>query len=130
MKQATTSGHSQILKAIEAVRDNIRWKANSAERHLQKRKLRGHLPETATVGDYERVILTVLQDESAQVFCYWYNRLPYVTMVATVQSRQWLVMFSYDGVMESAFVVERPKRYLNKPGFEWIGLLGEVDNEL
>lgn len=76
------------------------------------------------------MILTVLQDESARVLRYWYNRLPYVTMVATVQSRPWLVMFSYDGVMESAFVVERPERYLSKPGFEPIGSLGEVRNEL
>jgi len=97
---------------------------------LQKRKLRGHLPETATIEDYERVILAVLQDESAQVFRYWYNRLPYVTMVATVQARTWLVMFSYDSVMESAFVVECPQHYLSKPGFERVGLLGEVENEL
>ena len=39
-------------------------------------------------------------------------------------------MFSYDGVLESAFVIERPEHYLSKPGFELIGLLGEVDNEL
>ena len=53
-----------------------------------------------------------------------------MTVVATVDTRQWLVMFTYDGVMESAFVVERPERYLSKPGFEWIGSLNEVDNEL
>jgi hypothetical protein len=39
-------------------------------------------------------------------------------------------MFSYDGMMESAFVVERPERYLSKPGFEQIGLLSEVENGL
>jgi len=54
----------------------------------------------------------------------------HVTVVAAVDTRQWLVMFAYDGVMESAFVVERPERYLSKPGFEWIGSLNEVDNEL
>jgi len=130
MKKSSASGHTPILNAIEAVRKKVRWKADSAERHLQKRKLRGHLPATAMIEDYELVILSVLQDESAQVFRYWYNRLPYVAMAATVQSQTWLVMFSYEGVMESAFVVERPKRYLSKPGFEQIGLLGEVENEL
>jgi len=39
-------------------------------------------------------------------------------------------MFAYDGVLESAFVVKHPERYLSNPGFEWIGLLSEVDNEL
>ena len=120
----------RMLQALKAARENIRWKANSAERHLQKRKLRGHLPETATMADYERVITAVLQDKSAQLFRYWYNHLPYVTLTAMVQSQIWLVMFSYDGIMESAFVIERPQHYLSKPGFERIGLLGEVDNEL
>ena len=118
------------MKAIQSVRKNIHWKTNSAERHLQKRKLRGHLSKTATIGDYEHVISTVLRDETSQVFHYWYNRVPYVTIVGTVQPKQWLVMFSYDGVIESAFVVERPERYLSKPGFEQIGQLDEVENGL
>lgn len=88
------------------------------------------MPSTATLKDYERVILTVLQDKSAQVYRYWYNRVPYVTVVAAVHTQQWLVVFAYDGLLESAFVVEHPERYLSKPGFEWIGSLGEVDNEL
>lgn len=124
------SGYPQILKAVEAVRARVRWKPNSAVHHLRKRKLRGHLPSTATLEDYERVILTVLQDKSAQVYRYWYNHVPYVVVVATVHGQHWLVMFAYDGVLESAFVVERPERYLSQPGFEWIGLLGEVDDEL
>ena len=64
------------------------------------------------------------------VYRYWYNSVPYVTLTAEIQSKQWLVMFSYDGIMESCFVVERPERYLSNPGFEWIGKLVEVDNEL
>lgn len=123
------SEYPKILEAIKAVRAQVRWKPNSAVRHLRKRKRRGHLPSTATLEDYERIILTVLQDKSAQVYRYWYSRVPYVTVVATVHTQQWLVMFAYDGVLESAFVVENPERYLSKPGFEWIGSLGEVDNE-
>ena len=119
-----------ILKGIEAIRGNTRWHTNSAERHLQKRKLRGHLPETAVLADYEKIILTVLQDQSAQVFRYWYNRSSYIAVVTIVESQTWLVMFSYDGIMESAFVIERPTHYLNKPGFEKIGLLSEMENEL
>lgn len=124
------SGYPKILEAIKAVRAQVRWKPNSAVHHLQKRKRRGHLPPTATLEDYERIILTVLQDKSAQVYRYWYNGVPYVTVVAAVHTQQWLVMFAYDGVLESAFVVEHPERYLSKPGFEWIGSLGEVDHEL
>lgn len=123
------SEYPEILKAIKAVRTEARWKPNSLNRHLQKRKQRGHLPQTATTGDYEAIVLTVLKNKSARVYRYWYNHKPYVTVVAKVRKYSWLVMFSYEGVMESAFVVERPARYLNKPGFEYIGLLGELDDE-
>ncbi|MBK8903385.1 MAG: hypothetical protein IPM53_19540 [Anaerolineaceae bacterium] len=130
MKELSPSERSQILKAIDGMLKNVRWVAGSAERHLQKRIARGHLPAAATIEDYEHVIRSVLQDESAQVFRYWYNRKPYLTLVTAVQSRQWLVMFSYDSLMETAFIIERPEQYLNKPGFEEIGSLREVQHEL
>jgi hypothetical protein len=119
-----------LLQTIQRVRQQAHWPAGSADRHLEKRKLRGHLPATATIADYEQIIQAVLQDASAQVFRYWYNQSAYVTVVTVIESKTWLVMFSYDGVLESAFVMDRPERYLNKPGFEWIGRLGEVENEL
>lgn len=130
MKELSTSERIQIIEAIEAIGGNIRWKCSSAEGHLQKRIARNHLPESATLEDYEQAIRSVVQDKSAQLFRYWYNGKPYITLVAAVQSRQWLVMFSYDGVMETAFIIERPKQYLNKPGFEEIGFLSEVQDEL
>lgn len=124
------SGYKEIVKAIKAVRAQIRWKPNSAMHHLQKRKSRGHLPANATLKDYENIILKVLQNKSAEVYHYWYNRMPYVTVVSAIENKHWLVMFSYDGILESCFVLERPERYLDKPGFERIGFLGEVYNEL
>jgi hypothetical protein len=130
MKSLSASEHKQLLGAINAVRREIHWKPDSAERHLQKRKRRGHLPKSATLADYEQIIWTVLQDVAAQVYRYWFARTSYVTIVAEVEKRRWLVMFSLDGILESAFVIERPERYLSKPGFELIGQLGEVDDEL
>jgi hypothetical protein len=120
----------QILDVIKLVRNQIRWKPGSALRHLQKRKLRGHLPVTATLADYDAVIRSVLHDKAAQVYHYWYNRVAYVTVVGLVENRKWLIMFADDGGLESAFVVERPEQSLHKPGFEYLGLLGEVDHEL
>ena len=119
-----------LLQAIQRMRQQAHWPAGSADHRLEKRKLRGHLPATATIADYEQIMQAVLQDASAQVFRYWYNQSAYVTVVTVIESKTWLVMFSYDGVLESAFVMDRPERYLNKPGFEWIGRLGEVENEL
>jgi len=117
---------SQIAVAIQSVQSQVRWRPGSAARHLLKRKLRGHLPPDATLSDYERIILTVLKDVHAQVYTYWHDDTPYVTVVALVQDRHWLVMFSLDGVMESAYVVGRPDRYLSKPVFDPVGFLSEV----
>ena len=38
----------------------------------------------------------------------------------------WLVMFDLDGVLESAFVVDRPSRYFDKRAFELAGSVQEV----
>ena len=116
----------QIASAIRSVQSQVRWRPGSAARHLLKRRLRGHLPADATLDDYEHIILTVLEDAHAQVYTYWHNDTPYVAIVAVVQSRHWLVMFALDGLMESAYVVEHPDRYLSKPVFEPMGSLSEV----
>ncbi len=121
----------QIALAIQLMRAEIRWKPNSAERHLRKRQHRRHLPEEATLDDYETVIRQVLYDESAQAYLFWYDDVPYVTIVTIVENNTWLVMFNLRGLMETAFLVKRPDRYLSTPDYEYIGRLSEVlHNEL
>jgi len=117
---------AQIANAIRQVRSSVRWKPGSATRHLLKRRLRGHLLADATLSDYERIIQSVLEDAQAQVYVYWHKDTPYVTVVSVIQDRHWLVMFSLDGLMESAYVVEHPDRYLSKPVFDPLGSLSEV----
>ena len=116
----------QITSAIRSVQSQVRWRPGSAARHLLKRRLRGHLPADATLSDYERVILTVLEDADAQVYVYRHNDTPYVAVVTVIQSQHWLVMFTLDGLMESAYIVEHPDRYLSKPVFDLLGSLSEV----
>lgn len=78
------------------------------------------------MDDYENIIQTILQDTSAQVYLYWHEGTPYVAVSAVLGKNRWLAMFDIDGVMESAFVVDRPSRYLNKQAFELIGSVEEV----
>lgn len=116
----------QIAAAIHSVRSQVRWKPGSAARHLQKRKMRGHLPAGATLDDYEHVIQAILEDARAEVYAYWYEGTPYVAIVAVFQERCWRVMFSLGGLMESAYVVEHPEQYLSQSAFERLGSLSEV----
>ena len=90
------------------MRAELHWKPGSSARHLRKRKLRGHLPQTATLQDYEAVIGAIIREWSAQVYRYWYNQVPYATVVSVLNNQHWLVMFAYNGILESAFVVEAP----------------------
>lgn len=117
---------AQIIKAIQLVEKGIRWKPNSASRHLLKRKRRGHLPEDATLADYEYLIRHIVQDTCAKVYLFWYETVSYVTIVSIREENTWLVMFSMDGIMETAFVVERPDKYLSSPDYEYIGSVSEV----
>lgn len=117
---------SQIRNAIRVVRSQVRWRPGSETGHLLKRKVRNHLPLSATLADYERIILDVVSDPVARVFVYWHGPVPYPTVVATIDSRLWLVMCDLDGVLESAYIVERPGHYLNRPVFELLGTLAEI----
>ena len=121
---------AQIRSAIQALQSEIRWRPGSETGHLLKRKVRNHLPWSATLADYERIIVNIVNDRSAHLYVYWHEQVPYPTLVATIQDRCWLVMFDLDGVLESAYVVERPDHYLNRPVFELLGTLGEmIDDE-
>jgi len=117
---------AQIAHAIRTVKLDVRWRPGSAARHLLKRKLRGHLPLDATLADYERIVLAVLGDPHAQMYIYQHHVTPYVAVVAVIERAHWLVTFSLDGLIESAYVVEHPDHYLSKSAFDLVGPLSEV----
>lgn len=111
---------------IRRLQRQIEWKPGSAARHLLKRKLRGHLPADATLADYERLIQGILQSTQAMVYIYSVESASYLTVAATIENQIWLVIADFDGVMETAFIVENPASYLERPAFVYIGRLGEV----
>ena len=84
------------------------------------------MPIGASLDDYDRVIQEVLADTAARVYTYRHQDTTYVAVVSIVDDNAWLVMFDLNGWMESAYVIARPKRYLDKSEFELLGLLGEL----
>jgi hypothetical protein len=115
-----------LPSAIRRVQAEIRWRRDSADHHLYKRRLRRHLPLEATIEDYHGIIRTILTNDKASVYLCWYDEGIFPAVTAKLAGRLWLVMFSLDGFMKSAFIIENPGSYLNKPNFEYIGLLSEV----
>lgn len=117
---------ADIAAAIRIVQAKRIWKPGGAERHLVQRIRRGHLPAGATLNEYERIIQTVIHNHASRVYIFWYGDTPYIAVVGDVNNANWLVMFAFDGVMESAYLVERPNRYLNKVEFAFVDLLSKV----
>lgn len=124
-KAAVLNRLPQIIREVQA---EIRWRQGSAVRHLLKRKLRGHLPANATLADYEETIQRVLATSNATVYLYRHQDNVYPTVVCSLDGDVWLVMFSLDAIMETAFVIENPDSYLQPALFERIGSLDEVIN--
>lgn len=117
---------NQIATAIRIVQSELRWKPGSAERHLAKRVIRGHLPNTARMEDYEQIIRLVIYSSSAYVCLFWYDDVPYITVANDVDGNHWLVMFDLNGLLESAYLVERPERYFQKENVEFVDTLEAV----
>ncbi|MEM7539796.1 MAG: hypothetical protein AAF639_47010 [Chloroflexota bacterium] len=115
----------KIAEAIQQVQHEIRWKSDSAIRHLNTRKKRGHLATDAALSDYHQLIKKIVTTLDADVYLFQYSE-DYPTVVTFLEEAHWLVMFSMDGIMETAFVVERPNAYLNKPNVIYLGKLQEL----
>lgn len=121
---------SKILKeasiAIAKLRKKVRWKPGKAEKHLAKRKSMGHVPGDFSIEDYNRLIQELVSNEGNSVYLYKFGTDRYYGVGGSIRSDKWLVIFSKDGVMETAFPPDRFEGYLEKRGFEELGKVGEV----
>ena len=116
----------QVAEALRLVQRQIRWRPGSAERHLWKRKRRGHLPLDATLAEYEQIIRSAVMNQAAIVYLYAHDDLSYVAVAVGIRGQTWLIMFDLEGVLETAYIVERPDLYLRKSVFDRVGALAEV----
>jgi hypothetical protein len=115
-----------VKRAIKSVQSGIRWRHDSAAKHLVKRKARRQLPVNATLATYEQIITTIVNDPQARVFVYRHNQRAYPTVVSVIGGEHWLVMLDESGFLESAFVIDRPERYLMRSQFQESGVLEEI----
>lgn len=117
---------ARVRDAVWLIRSQIRWKAGKAIQHVQTRIRYGHLPPSATVADYEAIIVGLVNDDFADVYLYIWNQRSYPTIASTYQGQCWLVMFGVDGVMETAFPPTDLDEYLADIRFQFLGKLEEL----
>ncbi len=116
-----------VIAAIRQLRTEICWKPGKGLKHVRTRQKYGHLPSEATLADYEAIITRILFQPTADVHIYvWQQDAVYPTVVALYENEYWLVMFSLDGIMETAFPPTDPLTYLSDPRFRYIGTIQEL----
>lgn len=115
-----------IATAIRALRAQVRWKAGKDVRHLEKRKRRGHLPIDFTAEQYNDLIIAILSNGQNMVYRYQVAGTTYGVVCGTHGGEEWLVIFSLDGVMETAFPPRSAEQYVKRHGFVLLGRVEEV----
>ncbi len=116
-----------VVQAIRRVREQIIWKQGKANPHLVKRIRLGHLPEDATIEQYNAIITFVVNNNDSNVYVYVFGEMIYPTIVANMENRIWLVMIGLDGVLETSFPPDDPEGYLAKSEFIYLGSVKELE---
>ncbi|GEM_PF-1488644 len=115
----------QVRKQV--LNNGLTWKPEKLESHLEKRKGLGHVPDTWTIKDYENKIREILKDERTEIYRYYKEGFKQNFFVYGLPD--WIVMIGENGVMETAFIIDRTlySDYLvEEQGYKKLGRI-EVD---
>jgi len=117
----------KITKAIKLIQTQVQWKSvNKAEIHLAKRIKLGHLTDSSSLDDYEKIIQIIIFNSESKIYIFRDDDSFYPSITNQINSQLWLVMFSLDGIMETAFPPSNPEKYLNNNPFVYVGKLKEL----
>ena len=111
---------------LRALRQHVRWKPGKDTSHLDKRKLLGHLSAEATIEDYNGIISALLNAEEHSVYLYAFGAERYYAVSGSVGGKDWLVIATKAGIVETAFPPYALEEYLRKRGFVFLGTMQEV----
>jgi hypothetical protein len=86
----------------------------------------GHLPPHYSLEDYNKVISSIVREGQNLAYLYEFAGERYYAVRGPFKDREWLVIFSRDGIMETAFPPEEMEQYLAWRGFMPVGRIKEV----
>lgn len=116
----------KLIKAIELIQAQIKWKPNKAEIHLAKRIKLRHLVDNSSLDDYEKIIKAIIFNPESKVYIFQDDDSFYPTITDQIKNQLWLVMFSVNGIMETAFPPSNAEKYLKINPFIYVGKLKEI----
>lgn len=117
----------QIRKQV--LRDGPVWKPGKLQVHTEKRKSQRHIPDNWTDEDYNNKILDILNNTNTEI--YWYYKEGFYQNFFVYGLPDWIVMIGENGVMESAYIVDRGtyNNYLTEEaGYKKLGMVGGDEN--
>jgi len=115
-----------VRHALLAIQAQVRWKPGKDIQHLEKRQRMGHLPSHYSLDDYNNLIRVIVRNGQNLVYWYEFAGERYYAVRGTSGGKEWLVIFSRKGIMETAFVPEEMDQYLARRGFVLVGRIEEV----
>jgi len=124
-KRIPDNVRQEAISAIQSIRRKVVWKPGKDIQHLDKRKSMEHIPQSYTLDDYNQLIQSIVLEQNNKVYLYIFGQARYYGIVGNALSVEWLVLFSSQGIMETAFPPDKVQEYLDKRGFEILGKVGE-----
>jgi len=116
----------RMVDALRAIRQRVRWKPGKDSAHTEKRRKMQHIPFSASLSDYEKMIADIVKNDRNMVYLYDFEGIHYYGVRGFVDNAEWLVIFGAGGVMETAFPPMDIDDYLYRRGFVWVGMIEEV----
>lgn len=116
----------RLSDALQKIQKRIRWKPDKDLVHLKKRQKMKHLSISASIPDYEKLILDIVLNDRNVVYLYEFNETHYYAIRGFSQNQEWLIIFGVEGVMETAFPPNDIDEYLEHRGFILLGHIEEV----
>lgn len=97
----------QLRKQL--LENGLTWKPGSLDVHFTKRKMSRQIPANWTADDYTNKILSILRNKETEVYSYYQEGFRQKFFVYGLPD--WIVIVGEDGIMETAFTVDRDLKY-------------------
>lgn len=125
--EADTQRYKQEAAAsLRALRHRVQWKPGKGLSHLEKRRSLGHLRAAASLREYNGLIQSLVKEATNPVYLYRYGSERYYAVSGRIGSREWLLIATRAGVVETAFPPDALGEYLQRRGFIAMGTIREV----
>ena len=126
MEADTRRYKQEAAASLRTLRLRIQWKPGKALSHLEKRKRLGHLRAAVSLREYNELIQSLVKEATNRVHLYRHGSERYYAVSGRIGGKEWLVIVTRMGVVETAFPPDAMGEYLQRRGFVAMGTIREV----